>query len=282
MNGVRVLLLMTLILSVVVHAEFILERVEVTISDIQTDGSVKVTEDIKMIITGEHSSSLYDSGYTGYYNNDLSFWSTTTELKDVKRHLSPTHVEIKDFRLKPQPRGKCNPIQDLCHGELILEYTASPSYNKSAETPAPIAGTGLFTVDEYKPRTKRYTLNPEALSFTTTDQGNIILGDRVYLIIDLPQDTVVHDINPLPRNVEMELPSKVSELSWNDMILVKFSLIFEVEESLQDEVSGFFMGLVGGIDTMIRGEYGFAVLIIAAILIGGYLYINMAKRKKEE
>jgi hypothetical protein len=277
----RTLLVVLLVLSAA-NAEFILERVEVRISDIQHDGSVKVTENIKMIITGEHSSSLYDSGYSGYYNNDLSFWSTTTELKDVKQHLNPSCVQIKDFRLKPQPRGKCNPVQDLCHGELILEYAALPSYNRSGDTQVAIPGTGVFTIEEYKPRTKRYMLNPEALYFTTTEQGNIILGERVYFIIDLPQDAVVYDVNPLPRDVELELPSKVGELSWNDMILVKFSLVFDVEESLQEEVSNFFIELASGIDTLIRGEYGFAVMIITVILIGGYLYINMAKRKKEE
>jgi len=275
-------LFLLLLLPCAAHAEFILERVDVTISDIAPDGSVKVTENIKMIITGEHSSALYDSGYSGYYNNDLSFWSTTAELKDVKQHLNPSKVEIKDFRLKPQPRGKCNPVQGLCHGELVLEYTASPSYNRTEETPVPIAGTGLFTVDDYKPRTKRYTLNPEALSFTTTEQGNIILDDRVYFTIILPRGTAVHDVNPLPRDVEFELPAKVAELSWNDMILVKFSLIFEVEESLQEEVSDFFIGLVSGLDALVRGPYGLAVIAIIVILIGGYLYINMAKRKKEE
>lgn len=281
MNSGRILFLILLMLSAV-HAEFILERVEVTINNIESDGSVKVTENIKMIITGEHSSSLYDSGYSGYYNNDLSFWSSTTALKDVKQHLNPSKVEVTDFRLKPQPRGKCNPALDLCHGELILEYIASPSYNITDGSSVPIAGTGLFTIDEYKPRTKRYTLNPEALSFTTTEQGNIILDERVYLIIDLPRDSTVYDVNPLPDGEGLDLPSKVSQLSWSDMILVKFSLVFDVEESLQNEVSGFFLGLVGGLDTMIRGEYGIAVILIAVILIGGYLYIKMAKRKKEE
>ncbi len=279
-NG-RILFLILVMLSAV-HAEFILERVEVTVSNIESDGSVKVTENIKMIITGEHSSSLYDSGYSGYYNNDLSFWSSTTALKDVKQHLNPSKMDITDFRLKPQPRGKCNPVQDLCHGELILEYTASPAYNKTEGSSVPVAGTGLFTVDEYKPRTKRYTLNPEALSFTTTEQGNIILDERVYLIIGLPQDSVVYDVNPLPDGEELELPARVSRLSWNDMILVKFSLVFDVEESLQEEVSDFFLGLAAGIDTMIRGEYGIAVIVIAVILVGGYFYISMAKRKKEE
>ncbi len=281
MKTVSILFLL-LLLPCAAHAEFILERVDVAISDIQSDGSVRVTENIKMIITGDHSSALYDSGYSGYYNNDLSFWSTTTELKDVKQHLNPSKVEIKDFRLKPQPRGKCNPVQGLCHGELVLEYSASPSYNRTSETPVPIAGTGLFTVDDYKPRTMRYTLNPEALSFTTTEQGNIILDDRVYLTMKFPPDTTVYDVNPLPRDTELGLPARATELSWNDMILVKFSLVFDVEESLQEEVSDFFLGLAGGFDALVRGPYGLAVIVIAAILIGGYLYINMAKRKREE
>ncbi len=277
-----VVLISCLIVPNPVRAEFLLERVEVTISDIRPDGTAKITEDIKMIIKGEHSQSLYDSGYGGYYNNDLSFWSTTTGLKDVKQHVNPAKVDISDFRLRPQPRGKCNPVQMLCHGELILEYIASPSYNSTEHGKFPIAGTGIFTVEKTKPRTTQYTLNPQALSFTTTEQGNIILDEEVYLIIELPNDAVVYDVNPVPEDVDVEFPARIFQLSWNDMALVKFSLVFEIEESIQEEVSDFFLGVAEGIETAVRGEYGLAIFVLVAILIGGYLYINLTKRKKEE
>jgi len=265
-----------------VHAEFLLESVDVEVSEIQPDGSAKVRENIKMIIKGEYSQALYDSGYSGYSNNDLSFWSTTTGLKDVKRHISTSVTDISEFTLTPQPRKKCNPVDEICHGELILEYIASPTYNSTGGRDEMVAGTGLFTVENYKPRTMRYTLNPTALAFTTTEQGNIILDENVYFTVKFPDGTVVTNVNPMPEYVEESLPSRISELTWEDLVLVKFTLVFEVEKSLQQEVSEFFFGFVHFLEEGLTGEYGYVIIILVVILAGGYIYINATKRKKEE
>ncbi len=285
MDVVKVLLtvaLFCLLLPSAANAEFILEKAEVRVSDIQPDGAVKVRESIKMIISGQYSQELYDLGYSGYSNNDLAFWSSTTELKDVKRHINPAKTSITEFTLTPQPRGKCNPVQGICHGELILEYRASPSYNETEGGSVPIPGTGLFATENYKPRTIRYDLNPGALAFTTTEQGNIILDENVYFTIMLPDGTLVTKVNPLPEGVETDLPARMRELTWEDLVLVKFTVQFEVEESLEHEVSEFFFGFVEFIEDTITGPYGFAIIIILVIIIGSYLYINVAKRKKEE
>ncbi len=285
MDADKVLLAIMLIVLLpdAVRAEFILEGVDVEISNIMPDGSAKVRESIKFLITGEHSQALYDSGYSGYSNNDLSFWSTTTGLKDVKRHINAAKVNIKDFTLTPQPRKKCNPLQGVCHGELIFEYYTLPTYNTSEEgRNVPIPGTGLFTVENYKPRTTRYLLNADALSFTTTEQGNILLGNNIRLRIKFPDGNLVTKVNPLPEDVNVNLPARFSELSWEDMVLVKFTVEFEVEKSLEKEVSEFFFGIVDWVSSTLTGPYGVAVIILMIIIIGGYAYINAAKRRKEE
>ncbi|HID72653.1 TPA: hypothetical protein EYP38_01815, partial [Candidatus Micrarchaeota archaeon] len=107
-----------LLLLSAAHADFLLERVDVSVSDIQDDGSAKVHESIRFIMIGDYAQALYDSGFS---NNDLAFWSAATDLKDVKKHVNPQTGEVKDFRLRPQPRTGCNPIQGTCHGELILD-----------------------------------------------------------------------------------------------------------------------------------------------------------------
>ncbi|MBN1169560.1 hypothetical protein JXA56_00910 [Candidatus Micrarchaeota archaeon] len=268
-------LLILLLLLSLVHAEFLIERVEVKISDIQDDGSAKVHESIKMIMTGNYSMSLYDSGIT---NNKLSVWSNYTGLKDVKFHTNPAVVDIRDFRIRPQPRTKCNPIQNTCHGELILDYWAYPSF--ANETPQP--GTGLFTVEKYKPRTKRYTINPEALSFTTTPENNIVLEDRIYLIIDLPSDSITLDINPLPAYQFYEFPAHIDSLEWEDIVLVKFSLVFDVEGSIDKEVTDFFGDIARGSSNILSSPHGIPLVILLVAVIGSYLYILMSKRRGEE
>ncbi len=268
-------LLVLLLLVAAVHASFVIEQVDVSISDIESDGSAKVHESIKIIMFGDHSNSVYDSGIA--YNR-LSVWSNNTGLKDVKIHVNSALVDIRDFRLRPQPRTKCNPIQELCHGELILDYYAYPSFeNESAKS-----GTGLFTVEKYKPRTHRYTLNPDALSFTLTTEKNIILEDEVHLTIKMPAESELLDVNPQPGTEDLGLPAHVSQLSWNDIVLVKFSLIFDVEDSIDKEVTDFFSNIAKGISSTLSSPNGIPLVVLILLLIGSYLYIMMAKRRGEE
>jgi hypothetical protein len=272
----RKALILLFALASLIHAEFLIERVDVTISDIQGDGAAKVHESIKFVMYGNYSSSIYDSGIS---NNELSFWSTNTGLKDVKFHVNPAKVDIQDLRVRPQPRTKCNPIQGICHGELILDYWAYPS---SDENSSSINDTGLFTVTKYKPRTRRFTINPSALAFTTTSEGNIILDEKVYLTIELPAESVTLDVNPQPSGESLTLPSKIESLSWTDIVLVKFSLIFDVEDSIDKEVSDFFSAIILGVARTIGGPYGPALIALVIVLIGSFIYVIMSKRRSEE
>ena len=270
-------LLILLLLATTLSADFLIEKVEVTVSDIQSDGSAKVHESIKFIMFVDYANSLYDSGIA---TNDLSRWSTNIGLKDVKIHVNTARVDVRDFRLRPQPRTKCNPIQGTCHGELILDYWAYPSYNSTTEEP--LAGTGLLTVEKYKPRTKRYTINPASLSFTTTPDGNIILEEDIYLTVNLPSDSTTLDVNPQPAGTDITFPASIASLSWDDIVLVKFSLIFDVEDSIDKEVTDFFAGIIRGISDTLSSPHGFALVLLIVILIGSYLYIIMARRRGEE
>ncbi|MCI0503539.1 hypothetical protein L0Y65_02400 [Candidatus Micrarchaeota archaeon] len=274
----RKALILLLVLAASIQAEFLIERVDVAISDIKPDGSAKVHESIKFVMFGDYSNSVYDSGMS---NTELSFWSTNTGLKDVKMHVNTGTVDIVDMRLRPQPRTKCNPIQGICHGELILDYWAEPSF-KDNQTLEAESGTGLFTIVKYKPRTRRYTINPSALSFTTTPEGNIILDEDVYLTINLPDGSEVLDINPQPTGSSIQLPSHIESMTWTDIVLVKFSLIFDVEDSIDKEVSDFFGGIFLGASRLLGGPQGPAVVLLAAVVIGSFLYITMAKRRGEE
>ncbi|MBU0532261.1 hypothetical protein KKB44_02085 [Candidatus Micrarchaeota archaeon] len=266
--------LIFLLLTTILHAEFLVSNVEITIGDIQSDGGARVHESVQFLMFGDYSSSLYDSGIS---QNSLSYWSSITGLKDVKMHVNTANVHIQDFRLRPQPRTSCNPIQGTCHGELILDYWAYPTINDST----PVPGTGLFNLDKYKPRTTRYTLNPTSLSFTTTEEGSVVLDENTNLIIQLPVDSILLDVNPYTEE-DLDLPEHISELSWNDIVLVKFSLVFDVEEGIDKEISDFFTNISLNISETLSTAEGFALIILIAILIGSYLYIVMAKRRGED
>ncbi len=273
-----ILLAFLLFIMSATYAEFLLEHVDVVISDIQEDGSAHAHESIKMIVTGNYSTSLYDSGLS---LDRLSFWSANTQLKDVKLHINPSTVDIKNLRIRPQPRTKCNPIQGFCHGEIILDYIASPNYNGSSSG-LQVNNTGIFSVSQNKPRTHRYTLNPAALSFITSPEGNILLGDQVVLTIRLPTDSVVQDVNPQPTSGAIELPGKARELSWSDIVLVKFSFIMDKEDGIDKEVTDFFTRMLSGIIDALRGPQGLALIVLVALVAGSYIYIITAKRRGEE
>jgi hypothetical protein len=261
-----------LLLLSLASAQFEIESVHVTISDIESDGSAQVKESIKFIIKGSNAKSMYDSGFQTV--DDLSVWLNTTGLKQVRQHLNPAVVSISSFRLQPQPRSGCNAFLDLCHGELIFDYKIGPVYNDTEV----VNTTGLFYLESYKPRTTRYKLNPNALSFKKTEGGNIILDPDTTLTIELPQAAKDIKINPSPSSYS----SGEKKPSWNDVVLVSFSVVFEVEESIDKEVEEFFSDLLSNFQKTVRSQHGMAFLAILAILIGSYVYINISKKGKED
>lgn len=257
-------------------ADFRLEKYDVNIYDINKDGSARVQEVVTFLIVGDLSYSLYDSGL---YNNDLSFWASTTQLKEIKLHVGLNKIEIQDFRLRPQPRKSCNSFANSCRGQLIIDYKALPYYYSNGDV---VNGTGLFFITKEKPRTTDFSVNPKALSFTTTSIGDIIIDKYITLRITLPQGGLVTELNPFPENLEAKLPQSPKELSWSDTILVRFVLNFQVEDSLGKEVTDFFGDSIKYIEKLLKGEYGFSVMLIVVILIGGYIYLYNLKYKKDK
>ncbi len=255
-------------------ADFRLEKAEITIDEIDENGGARVQERISFLVTGDLSSSLYTSGL---YNNNLAFWANATQLKDVRLHVDATTVDIQDFRLKPQPQRDCNAFARSCRGVLIIEYKALPQYNTKGER---MAGTGLFFITREKPRTITYTINPRALLFTNTEAGDIIIDREVVLRILLPRNNLVTELNPLPEGATGQLPQRLNELVWTNTILIRFSLMFQVEEQLGKEVTDFFSEFIKSLERIVFGEHGIAAIVLVIILVGGYIYITKIQYKK--
>jgi len=244
----------------------------VHISNINEDGGARVKEVIKFSVSGDYERSLYQKGFT---ENELSYWAVTTGLSEIKLHINPNKVVIRDFRITPKPLKSCNVFLDMCQGELVIEYDTYPQFDE--ETGLPITDTGIFSLEQYKPRTNRYSLNPDALSFTTTEQDDIILPDDVYLYVNLPKLRSNTYANPLPDDIEESQLEYVDEFVWEDVILVKFSLEFDVEESLDEEIMDFFSNVFTRAVSTIQGEFGIAVIVIVGVLIGAYVYLKSVK-----
>jgi hypothetical protein len=281
-------LLAVVLLFSFAYAEFRLERADVAISNINKDGSVKITENIKIIAAGTYEQEKYKAGIN---NNDLSTWAALTGLADVKMHVNPALVNIRDFTLRPQTLKRCDPLLDICHGELIMTYSAYPYFNKTSGEQT--KGTGIFTIDAYKPRTTKYTLNVNSLSFRSTQpaakntssesptsENFVILDRNVYLKIIFPSNTLILDLSQTPENMDIRIPTaSVSELEWTNTVLGQFSLVFEVEESLDKEVVEFFSSIPKKLQDVLFGVQGMAIVAIIAILLASYIYLKSMEKK---
>ncbi len=265
----RILLAILLLVSFS-FSEFIMNELRITISDIDETGAAKITENIRFIMKGDYEISVYDSAIK---NNKLSVWASSIPLEDIKLHVDTSKVDIRDFRLRPQPKRNCNPFQNLCHGELILEYWAYPLY----ENGSVIEGTGLFSVEKYKPRTVRYTLNADALSFSPSED-TLLLKKYTYLTVEFPERSIILDLNPIPEE-GVEVPLITDSLTWNNMVLVKFSLIFDVEQTIEEEVVSFFTGFLKYGAEFVNEDKNFPVIFLLIIIISSYIYIVSAKKR---
>ena len=87
------------------------------------------------------------------------------------------------------------------------------------------------------------------------------------------------DINPAPTELSGSIPGNVKKLMWNDMVMAKFALTFEVEESLDKEVTEFFTAMLDNFQNMLNSQHGLSLIAIIAIIIGTYIYVNTAKKK---
>lgn len=251
-------------------AEFTLTAMDVLV-DVDGDGNAQVTERLHYIITSSYHISLYESGLA---KTDMASWSSIVSTGDVRYHLDNRVVNIRNVVVRPAPTSRCNPLAELCHGELTISYDAEPYVRADGSV---VPETGIFSVDEYKPRTRKFTLNPGAISFETSELGDVILGENQRITLALPQGAAVQYVSPLPEET-IESRGRV-QMAWQNAVLAHFSLVFEKEESLDQEVINFFMGARSELYGFLSGPQGLPALALVLIIAGSYFYLQARERK---
>ncbi len=252
------------------YAEFTLTAMDVVV-DVDGGGNAVVTEQLHYIMTSSYHISLYESGLT---KTDLASWGSIINGSDVRCHLDNRVVNIENVVVRPAPTSSCNPLAELCHGELTITYDAKPYVRADGSV---VPETGIFSVDAYKPRTKKFTLNPGALSFQTSELGDVILGENQRITIMLPQGGKVQYVSPPPEET-IEAQGR-AQMSWQNAVLAHFSLVYEKEESLDQEVINFFMGARTELYGFLSGPQGIPALLLALIIVGSYFYLQARQKK---
>ncbi|MBN2122396.1 hypothetical protein JW721_05085 [Candidatus Micrarchaeota archaeon] len=267
----RSLLLFVLVLSMS-FAAFTITAMDVIVN-VNEDGSADITENIYLLITTDYHISVYTNGLT---QNDLASWNSLTGLSDIRYHVDNRDLDVQDVVVRPQPVSRCNPLADLCHGELKISYHVDAYRNKEGEA---VNATGLFLADGYKPRTTRYTLNTQALAFEQSELGDVILSENQRLTFIMPGRVTLIEVSPLPEEVEAADLRGTKELSWENTVLAHFKITFESEESLDTEVLEFFMETRNAMTGLVSGPEGPAVIVLAVIIVGGYLHLQTKVKK---
>ena len=167
-------ILFVLLLAGAPAADFTMRSLSVFIN-INRDGSVNAEERIEMVLHGSPSRDLYEATRATY--SDLATWKNRTQLSEMRHHISRASADISDLRVIPQPVERCNSLLGICYAFVVLDYSVPAGQN----------GSGLVIADRYKPRTTKYSLVQDALSFEQTKTGDIVLPARTNITISIPQ-----------------------------------------------------------------------------------------------
>ena len=142
------------------YSEFELRSLTVQV-DVMDDGTAVVQERIELFLTTRSSVELYESGLS---INDLATWRERIKSKDIRVHFNTGVVDVRNIRIRPQPISRCISVEDYrsnCFALLIFDYKVYPFYENGTAK----ENTGLFNTLNYKPRTTKFSINREALSF---------------------------------------------------------------------------------------------------------------------
>jgi hypothetical protein len=245
------------LLAVALCATFVSGNIVVTNLNttvaLNTNGSAQVTE-----ITTISISNLSVAQYTAdrlALNLTVSQWQNLIGPSLVEHIVSARGI-TSNFRFLP---GPANNSQNGKTAELLLSYSV----------------TNVTRYNETGPRTFLYSFNNGVFNFQHAESGQV-LGENTTLTVVLPQGAKIASVYPLPDSPSFPVGTgfgNSTRLSWSaDEPLSKFTLTFTVQESLEQEVAGFF--------NSIYKYYGGLLLVLGIGVIAffiTYTYLRTAK-----
>ena len=226
-----------------------ISNINTTVS-INMNGSAYVSEAITVILPNS-SLTQYTIDRSGL-NLTLSNWQTIVGPQLVQ-HISNPRSGTYNFHLLP------GPINRTSYGGIAV---INMNYYVSNVT----------TVNQTGPRIIEFKFNNNVLNFAH-GSGGVVLGQNTRFNIILPKNSRVLSIYPLP-----DYPSNfasnntgVTEVSWFDgEPLYNFNLIFQVKESILNEVEDFFGSIYAAL-----GVLTYIIVLAIVLLIIFYTYMKV-------
>ncbi|HIH19000.1 MAG: hypothetical protein UW92_C0001G0011 [Candidatus Jorgensenbacteria bacterium GW2011_GWA2_45_13] len=272
-------LLAAALFSTVTYADFSMRSLEVQVN-INRDGGANVEEKIALLISGTPSRELYEATRAAY--SDIATWKNRTKLSEMRHHISRVNTDITNIRVIPQSLESCNSFVGTCRATVLIDYAVPASAN----------GSGLVKVDRYKPRTAKYSLQQDALSFEQTKTGDLVLPSGTTISISIPQAAEKIYFSSLPQNLEDESESfrydqsanlrfytgSTRIFNWQGDTLSKFQFSYEIESPLESEVIDFFQSSQNFVVQFFLGPQGFPAIFLLAIAASSILGFNRISR----
>ena len=184
------------------------------------------------------------------FNLTLSKWQQLIGSGLVP-HIINQRSGIYNFRLLP------GPVKNLYDGGMAY---IEMSYDVH----------GVASVKQTSPREFTYTFNDSVFNFEHAASGEA-LGTNMTLNIDIPKGAVITSAYPVPDYPASAFTTNynnITKLSWfRGEPLSNFALVFNQQQSLQDEVTSFFSGLYTAL-----GIFVYVIVIAAIALVAAYAY----------
>ncbi len=269
----------SLLLSSSLCADFAMKSLDVQIN-IDKDGGASVEEQLNLVISGTSSRELYEATRSTY--SDLATWKNRTELSEMRHHISRANTDIANIRVIPQALQNCNSFMGTCLATLLIDYSV----------PARVNGSGLVKVDHYKPRTAKYSLIQDALSFEQTKTGDLVLPTGTTISIAIPPSSEKICFSSVPQNLVDNPESSRCDQSanpryyagnkrlfnWQGDVLSKFQFSYEIESPLESEVIDFFTASQDYVQQFFLGSQGPAAVILVAVFVASIYGFNRVSR----
>ena len=228
------------------YASYTVTNLNTTIV-LNRNNTAQVTELLDVVVSNS-SIPQYQTDRVAL-NLTLSIWQALIGPELVWHVLNP-RLGIQNFRFLPGPLV----MTSGGNGKTVMLMLYSISNVTAGE--------------QIAPRVFMYTFNSSVFNFEHTQIG-VVLSKNTTLNIILPRGSIIGQVYPIPDAPASSFSNNyknVTKLSWsNREPLSRFSLTYEIHESLGDEVIGFFADVYGTLGV-------FSYILVALVIIGLILY----------
>jgi len=183
---------------------------------------------------------------------------TEDERSEFDYYLSLSKTTLADWqkfskKIKYHFTGSITGLKIIATLEFSISYSAASvtlEYDVSQ----------LFLANQTTSRSTTYSLNHNALAFSSTRSDEISLGNGTQLTIILPEDALNIQVIPSPS-----LQKEKKVLSWIGPVSGKWDVVYAREKPLSVEVNEFFLQLYEQLST--SGALLLILLVLLALVL---------------